>query len=44
MGGAIPPLPYTPSWRGAQLKQRDNFIVLNRKLHVIHTTVILSLV
>jgi hypothetical protein len=23
--GAIPPLPNTPSWRGAQLKHRDNF-------------------
>jgi hypothetical protein len=26
MGGAIPPLPNTPSWRGAQLKHRDNFM------------------
>jgi hypothetical protein len=25
MSGAIPPLPNTPSWRGAQLKHRDNF-------------------
>jgi hypothetical protein len=28
MSGAIPPLlntPSTPSWRGAQLKHRDNF-------------------
>jgi hypothetical protein len=23
--GAIPPLPNTPSWRGAYLKHRDNF-------------------
>jgi hypothetical protein len=23
MSGAIPPLPYTSSWRGAQLKYRD---------------------
>jgi hypothetical protein len=23
--GAIPPLPNTPSWCGAQLKHRDNF-------------------
>jgi hypothetical protein len=23
--GAISPLPNTPSWRGAQLKHRDNF-------------------
>jgi hypothetical protein len=28
MGGAIPPLPNTPSWRGAQLKHRDNFTFL----------------
>jgi hypothetical protein len=26
MRGAIPPLPNTPSRRGAQLKHRDNFI------------------
>jgi len=25
MSGAIPPLPSTPSWRGSQLKHRDNF-------------------
>jgi len=25
MRGAVPPLPHTPSWRGAQLKHRDNF-------------------
>jgi len=25
MRGDIPPLPNTPSWRGAQLKRRDNF-------------------
>jgi hypothetical protein len=25
MRGAIPPLPNTPSWCGAQLKHRDNF-------------------
>jgi hypothetical protein len=25
MRGAIPPLPNTPSWRGAQLKHRDIF-------------------
>jgi hypothetical protein len=24
--GDIPPLPNTPSWRGAQFKDRDNFI------------------
>jgi hypothetical protein len=26
MSGAIIPLPNTPSWRGAHLKHRDNFI------------------
>jgi len=25
MSGAIPPLPNTPPWSGAQLKHRDNF-------------------
>jgi hypothetical protein len=25
MSGAIPPLPDSPSWRGAQLKHSDNF-------------------
>jgi hypothetical protein len=25
MSGDIPPLPNTPSWRGAQLKDRDSF-------------------
>jgi len=25
MSGAVPPLPNTPLWRGAQLKHRDNF-------------------
>jgi hypothetical protein len=25
MSGAVPPFPNTPSWRGAQLKRRDNF-------------------
>jgi len=24
MSGAIPPLPNTPAWRGAQLKHRDS--------------------
>jgi hypothetical protein len=27
MSGAIPPLLNTPSWRGAQLKHRDNLSV-----------------
>jgi hypothetical protein len=25
MGGVVPPLPNTPSWRGAQWEHRDNF-------------------
>jgi hypothetical protein len=32
MSGAIPPLPNTHSWRGAQLKHRDNFTLLLRKI------------
>jgi hypothetical protein len=28
MSEAIPPLPNTPSWRGAKLKHRDNFTFL----------------
>jgi hypothetical protein len=27
MSDAIPPLPNTPSWRGAQSKHRDNFTI-----------------
>jgi hypothetical protein len=26
MSGAIPPLPNMPSWRGARLPHRDNFL------------------
>jgi hypothetical protein len=29
MSGTIPPLPNTPSWRGALLKHRDNFTFLH---------------
>jgi len=28
MRGSIPPLPHTPSWRGAQIKHRDSFYLL----------------
>jgi hypothetical protein len=28
MGGAVPPLHNTPSWRGAQREYRDNFTLL----------------
>jgi hypothetical protein len=38
---AIPPLPNTPSWRGAQLKHRDNFTFTLRKhltkIYRLHT-------
>jgi len=30
MNGTIPPLPNTPSWRGAYLKYRDFTILPNR--------------
>jgi len=38
MRGAIPPLPHTPSWRGAQLNHRDKFtfIPLMRSLSKVH--------
>jgi hypothetical protein len=32
MHGAIPPLPNTPSWRGAQLKHRVNFNLYLREM------------
>jgi hypothetical protein len=32
MSGAIPPLPNTPSWRCAQLKHRENFILSYRSV------------
>jgi hypothetical protein len=38
MIGAIPPLPNTPLWRGAQLKHRDNFtstIMIQRRKYLI---------
>jgi hypothetical protein len=36
MSGAIPPLPYTPPWRGAQLKHRDNFTFYSQKYNIIN--------
>jgi len=33
MSGAIPPLPSTPSWRGAQLKHGENFTFFPLPLH-----------
>jgi hypothetical protein len=36
MSGAIPPLPNTPSWRGAQLKHRDNFTLLWFTHYLLH--------
>jgi len=32
MSGAVPPLPITPSWRGTQLKHRDNFTFIFKNL------------
>jgi len=32
MREAMPPLPNTPSWRGAQLKHGENFILLLDKI------------
>jgi hypothetical protein len=36
MRGTIPPLPNTPSYRGAQLKHRDNlsFLLRSKRLHI----------
>jgi hypothetical protein len=36
MSGAIPPLPNTTSWRGAQLKHRDNFTIYFTLWYVKH--------
>jgi hypothetical protein len=33
MSGAIPPLPNTPSWHGAQLKHRDGRLSLTCSTH-----------
>jgi hypothetical protein len=38
MRGAIPPLSNTPSWRGAHLKHRDNFILLQWLAHLNRTS------
>jgi hypothetical protein len=35
MSGAIPPLPNTPSCRGAQLKHRDNFTFTSAQIYII---------
>jgi hypothetical protein len=36
MSGAIPPLPNTSSWRGAQLKYRDNLLYLTNLVTHLH--------
>jgi hypothetical protein len=41
MSGAIPPLPNTPLWRGAQLKHRDNFTFSGVCTEVCPTNLIL---
>jgi hypothetical protein len=44
MSSAIPPLPNTPSWRRAQLKQRDNFtFTFNIILPSMPTSIVCSL-
>jgi len=35
MSGAIPPLPSKPSWRGVQLKHRDNFTLPLSKKQIL---------
>jgi hypothetical protein len=35
MSAAIPPLPNTPSWHGAELKHRDNFTFILNHLHEV---------
>jgi hypothetical protein len=38
MSGAIPPLPNTPSWRGAQVKAQGKLYLLHTYIHTyIHT-------
>jgi hypothetical protein len=34
MSGTIPPLPNTPSWRGAPLKHRNNFTFYNIRVDI----------
>jgi hypothetical protein len=40
MSGAIPPLPNTPSWRGAQLKKTQGQLYL----YLIVTTVVITII
>jgi hypothetical protein len=42
--GAIPPLPQTPSWSGAQLKHRDNFYLTLPLPRLIFCVILISLV
>jgi hypothetical protein len=35
MGGAIPPLPNTPSWRGVQAKEAQEQLYLTRLIIII---------
>jgi len=37
MHGVLPPLPNTPSWRGAKLKHRDKFTLLYLFTYHVHT-------
>jgi hypothetical protein len=42
MRGVIPPIPNTPSKRGAQLKHRDNFTLLPLPLYLVNVTTLLT--
>jgi hypothetical protein len=44
MRGAVPPLPSTPSWRGAQLKKHREtlFLILKTKLNYSHASSLLA--
>jgi hypothetical protein len=44
MSGAAPPLPNTPSWRGAQLNHRDKFtLTLPEKSSIVGAQTLLQL-
>jgi hypothetical protein len=43
MRGAIPPLPNTPSWRGAQFRYRDNFTFTFRSPTLLWVKNVMSL-
>jgi hypothetical protein len=44
MSGAIPPLPNTPSWRGALLKRRDKFTLLFKYYEILIIIIIIIII